>query len=78
MVSGGGAAGGFAMGTSGLDFGRFSAVAGSVRFFGFGFSDEGLGAGREARSAFRFAFLAICRRWRFRLSSRSFSRTCLS
>ena len=74
VFSGRGAATGFVVGTSGLDFGRLSVVAGSVRFFGFGFSDGGRGAGREASTALWVAFRAFSRRWRLRLSSRSFSR----
>ena len=78
VFSAGGGTTGLAVGTSDLDLGRFSVMAGSARFFGFGFSTGRRGAGREARSALCFAFLAFSRRWRLRLSSRSFSRTFLS
>ena len=74
----GGAAEGDLVGVSAFAFGRLSAAAGSARFFGFGFSDGGRGAGREARSALRRAFLVFSWRLRLRLSSRSFSRILLS
>jgi hypothetical protein len=63
---------------AGLAFGRFSAAAGSTRFFGFGFSDAGRAASAAASAAFRLPFLASSRRFRLRLSSRLFSRMTLS
>ena len=74
----GGAATGGVAGVPGLDFGRLSAGAGSARFFGFGFSDGGRGGGLDANKALRLALLASSRRFRLRLSSRSFSRTGFS
>ena len=62
----------------GFGFGRFSAAAGSARFFGFDFSSEGGAARLDAIRALRPAFLASSRRFRLRLSSRSFSRISVS
>lgn len=79
MVSflGGGATGGFVE-VSAFGFGRPSGAPDSVRFFGFGFSDGGRGAGREANRALCRALMAFSRRLRLRLSSRSFWRTSAS